>query len=82
MEQLGFQYTDLHEILYPTTFQNVMKIQVSLVVNLTRVTDTLHEYVCSYVIGKGKGKVIPLQALTDLKVSKRLRLPDFKTSGT
>jgi hypothetical protein len=32
--------------------------------------------------GKGKGKAIPLQALTGPKVSRRLRLPDFKTIGT
>jgi hypothetical protein len=32
--------------------------------------------------GKGKGKAIPLQALTDPEGSRRLRLPDFKTVGT
>jgi hypothetical protein len=31
---------------------------------------------------KGKGKAIPLQALTGPEVSRRLRLPDFKTIGT
>jgi hypothetical protein len=31
---------------------------------------------------KGKGKAIPLQAWTDPEVSRRLRLPDFKTTGT
>jgi hypothetical protein len=36
--------------------------------------------VCIY--GKGKGKAIPLQALTDPEGSGRLRLPDFKTIGT
>jgi len=36
----------------------------------------------SYVIVKGKDKAIPLQAWTDSKVSRRLRLPDFKTIGT
>jgi hypothetical protein len=30
----------------------------------------------------GKGKAIPLQALTDPEASRRLRLPDFKTIGT
>jgi hypothetical protein len=30
----------------------------------------------------GKGKAIPLQALTGLEGSRRLRLPDFKTVGT
>jgi hypothetical protein len=30
---------------------------------------------------KGKGKAIPLQALTDPEGSRRLRLPDFKTIG-
>jgi len=29
-----------------------------------------------------KGKAIPLQAWTGPKVSRRLRLPDFKTIGT
>jgi hypothetical protein len=29
-----------------------------------------------------KVKAIPLQALTDLNGSRRLRLPDFKTIGT
>jgi hypothetical protein len=31
---------------------------------------------------KGKGKAIPLQALTGPKVSRKLRLPDFKTVST
>jgi hypothetical protein len=30
----------------------------------------------------GKGKAIPLQALTDPEGSSRLRLPDYKTIGT
>jgi hypothetical protein len=30
---------------------------------------------------KGKGKAIPLKALTGPEVSSRLRLPDFKTIG-
>jgi hypothetical protein len=30
----------------------------------------------------GKGKAIPLQALTGPEVSRRLRLPYFKTIGT
>jgi hypothetical protein len=34
------------------------------------------------ILVKGKGKAIPLQALTDSGVSRRLRLPDFKTIGT
>jgi hypothetical protein len=32
--------------------------------------------------GKGKSKAIPLQAWTDPKVSRRLKLPDFKTIST
>jgi len=32
--------------------------------------------------GKGKVKAIPLLAWTGLEVSRRLRLPDFKTIGT
>jgi hypothetical protein len=35
-----------------------------------------------YNKGKGKGKAIPLQALTGPECSRRLRLPDFKTIGT
>jgi hypothetical protein len=31
---------------------------------------------------KGKGKAIPLQALTGPEGSRRLRLPDFITIGT
>jgi hypothetical protein len=31
---------------------------------------------------KVKGKAIPLQALTDPEISRRLRLPDVKTIGT
>jgi len=32
--------------------------------------------------GKGKSKAIPLQAWTEPKVSRRMRLPDFKTIST
>jgi len=32
--------------------------------------------------GQGTFKAIPLQAWTDPEVSRRLRLPDFKTIGT
>jgi hypothetical protein len=32
--------------------------------------------------GKGKGKTIPLQAWIGPEVSRRMRLPDFKTVGT
>jgi hypothetical protein len=35
-----------------------------------------------YALQEGKGKAIPLQALTDPEGSRRLRLPDFKTTGT
>jgi hypothetical protein len=33
-------------------------------------------------MSKGKGKAIPLQALTGPDASRRLRLSDFKTIGT
>jgi hypothetical protein len=36
----------------------------------------------NYNSKKGKGKAIPLQALTGPEGSRRLRLPDFKTIGT
>jgi len=35
-----------------------------------------------YDKNEGKGKAIPLQAWTGPEVSRRLRLPDFKTIGT
>jgi hypothetical protein len=34
------------------------------------------------LIGKDKGKAIPLQAWTGPEGSRSLRLPDFKTLGT
>jgi len=34
------------------------------------------------LIEKGKGKAVPLQAWTGPEVSRRMRLPDFKTVGT
>jgi hypothetical protein len=34
------------------------------------------------ILGKGKGKAIPLQALTGLEGSRRFWLPDFKTIDT
>jgi hypothetical protein len=34
------------------------------------------------ILNKQKGKAIPLQALTGLEGSSRLRLPDFKTIST
>jgi hypothetical protein len=36
----------------------------------------------NYFTSKIKGKAIPLQAWTDPDVSRRPRLPDFKTVGT
>jgi hypothetical protein len=36
----------------------------------------------SLQVTKGKGKSIPLQALTGPEFSRRLKLPDFKTIGT
>jgi hypothetical protein len=38
--------------------------------------------IVQYERTKGKGKAIPLQALTGPEGSRRLRLPDFKTIGT
>jgi len=32
--------------------------------------------------GKGKGKTSPVKAGTDPEISRRLRLPDFRTNGT
>jgi hypothetical protein len=36
----------------------------------------------NYFLTIRKGKAIPLQAWTGPEVSRRLRLPDFKTFGT
>jgi len=35
-----------------------------------------------FVIGKGKGKAIPVQAWTGPESYRRLSLPDFKAIGT
>jgi len=43
---------------------------------------TLNNIITIIIKGKGKGKAIPLQAWTGAEVSRRLRLPDFKTIGT
>jgi hypothetical protein len=50
------------------------KIKVSLKPDKNN-SGTLYE-------SKGKGKAIPLQAWAGPEVSRRLRLPDFKTVGT
>jgi len=34
-----------------------------------------------YIIGKGKGKSVPLQAWTGPEVSRKLRFPDFMTTA-
>jgi hypothetical protein len=40
---------------------------------------TLNESNHEWLVGKGKGKAIPLQAWRDPEGSRRLRFPDFKT---
>ena len=35
-----------------------------------------------YTVSKGKGKAIPLPAWTGPESSRRLSIPDFKTTGT
>ena len=42
--------------------------------------DKSQNFILKYT--KCKGKSIPLQAWTGLEVSRRLRLPEFKTVGT
>jgi hypothetical protein len=42
-------------------------------------TPFLHANILSILLGKGKGKAIPLQALTGPEGSRTLWLPDFKT---
>jgi hypothetical protein len=44
--------------------------------------DATESYKCIAAQFEGKGKAIPLQALTGPEGSRRLRLPDFKTIGT
>jgi hypothetical protein len=51
------------------------------------VVRTVRYYIIAVVYRKtanllNKAKAIPLQAWTDPEVSRRLRLPDFKTIGT
>jgi hypothetical protein len=41
-----------------------------------------YSFMCLVITGKGKGKAIPLQALTGPEGSMRLRFPDFKILGT
>jgi hypothetical protein len=49
MEQLGFYWKDLYEIWYLSIFRkSVQQIQVSL--KSTRITNVLHDYLCTYVI--------------------------------
>jgi hypothetical protein len=49
MEQLGSHWKDFSEIWYLSTIRgSVEKIQVSL--NRTRITGTLHEDLCTFVI--------------------------------
>jgi hypothetical protein len=55
-------------------------VLLRLIVTLFSETIPTHNI---YLINvKGKGKAIPLQALTGPDGSRRLRLPDFKTIGT
>ena len=46
------------------------------------ITDVYEPFCGCKILGKGKGKAIPLQAWTGPEGSRRLRLPDFKTLGT
>jgi hypothetical protein len=50
--------------------------------NLWEIVLLVHGYEQDKVKVKGKGKAIPLQALTFPQGSRRLRLPDLKTIGT
>jgi hypothetical protein len=54
-----------------------LRISLKIVLHIN-----LYIYYALYDTGKGKGKAIPLQALTGPEDSRRLRLPDFKTIGT
>jgi len=42
----------------------------------------MHSYVCYwYVLVKGKGKAVPLQAWSGPEGSRKLRFPDFMTTA-
>jgi hypothetical protein len=60
-----------------------MFVYMNMFALLRCITATLLEFLGSQVaIVKVKGKAIPLQAWTDPEVSRRFRLPDFKTIAT
>jgi hypothetical protein len=48
----------------------------------SRFIDVEYSLVPYALVGKDKGKAIPLEALTGPECSRRLRLPDFKTIST
>jgi hypothetical protein len=53
-----------------------------IVMFLSQTESTPKHFFRKKALGKGKGKAIPLQALTSLEGSRRLRLPDFKIIGS
>jgi hypothetical protein len=57
----------------------VEKIQVSLKPDTNNWYSIRRHHIYD---SKGKGKAIPLQGWTGPEVSRRMRLPDFKTIGT
>jgi hypothetical protein len=52
-----------------------------MVILLSQTESTPKHFLRKKALVKGKGKAIPLQALTGPEDSRRLRLPDFKTIG-
>jgi hypothetical protein len=47
MEQLGSRWMNFHEIWYWESFENPSR-KLKFPENLTRITDTLHEYLCMF----------------------------------
>jgi hypothetical protein len=60
---------------WPNVFGTLIEIRI-----LT--TSTNSSVNTNISLSEGKGKAIPLQALTGPEGSRRLRLPDFMTMGT
>ena len=50
MEQLGSQWTDFHEIWYLSIFSKKLSRKFEFYWKIARITGTLHEDVCTYLI--------------------------------
>jgi hypothetical protein len=52
MEQLGFYFTDFHEILYLRVFFENLSRKFKFHKNLTIITRTLHEEICALYVAE------------------------------